>query len=113
MKLSIYILLVILAFSEMVSNANASTVMGSISCKQWLDRQNKLADGDAYTIWLKGYLSGANAMYGEMLDRDFIKNSDKVSIVDWTDVYCQKYPKSMLDDSANALIKLLKRDLPY
>lgn len=113
MKISIYILLMALAFSLMVSNANANTVIGTTSCEQWLDRQNKPAKGEAYSIWLNGYLSGANAMYGEMLGRDFIKNSDKISIVDWTDAYCQKYPKSMLHDSADALIKLLKRDLPF
>lgn len=113
MKIIINILLVTLTFSLMVSNANASTVIGTISCEQWLDRQNKPSKGEAYTIWLNGYVSGANAMYGEMVDRDFIKNSDKISVVDWTDAYCQKYPKSMLHDSANALIKLLKRDLPF
>lgn len=113
MKNTFYILLVILAFSEMMGDANASTVIGTISCAQWLDRQNKPADAEAYTIWLNGYVSGANAMYGDMLNRDFIKNSDKISVVDWTNAYCQKYPKSMLHDSANALIKLLIRDLPF
>lgn len=113
MKITICMLLGILVFSEMASDANANTVMGSFSCKQWLDRPNKLADDDAYTTWLAGYLSGANAMYGEMLDRDFIKNSAKISIINWTDAYCNKYPKSMLHESANALVKLLKRDLPY
>ena len=114
MKISIYALLVILACGQMLGNAHAaSTVLGSISCKQWLERVNKPAEGEAYIIWLNGYMSGANAMYGDMLERDFIKNSDKISPVDWSDAYCQKYPKSMLHESANALIKLLKRDLPY
>ncbi len=113
MKHMIYLLLVILAFSEMESNANASTVIGPISCQQWLDRKNKLADDDAYTIWLQGYLSGANAVYDELLGRDFLKSADKISIVDWTDLYCHKYPKLMVHDSANALIKKLKKDLPF
>jgi dissimilatory sulfite reductase (desulfoviridin) alpha/beta subunit len=113
MKITIYLLLVTLAFGEMASNANASAVLGSISCKQWMDRQNKPAESEAYAIWIEGYLSGANAMYGEMLDRDFIKMADNISIINWTDAYCQKYPKMMLHDSTNALIKLLKRDTPY
>jgi hypothetical protein len=113
MKITFYILFIILALNAMVSTANANTVMGPISCKQWLDRKSNPAAEEAYSIWLQGYLSGANAMYGEMVDRDFIKDSDRISIIDWTDVYCQKYPKSMLHDSTNALIKLLKRDLPF
>lgn len=113
MKITIYLLLAILAFSEAAGNANASTEMGAVSCKQWLDRQNTPAEGEFYAVWLNGYLSGANAMYGEMLDRDFIKNSDQISIVDWTEAYCRKYPKSTLRESANALIKRLKRDLPF
>lgn len=113
MKNTICILLAILACGETVSNANASTVMGSISCKQWLDRQKNPAAGETYTVWLEGYLSGANAMYGEMLDRDFMKNPEKISIANWTDAYCQKYPKSTLHDSTNALIKVLKRDTPF
>jgi len=110
MKILCFLLLMILASTEMVSYASASTTMGSWSCKQWTDRQNKLADTDAYTIWFQGYLSGANAMYDELLGRDFLKGAEKISIVDWTDIYCQKYPKSMLHDSANALIKKLQND---
>jgi hypothetical protein len=113
MKITFSMPLAVLAFSLMASNANASTVLGTISCKQWQSSQNKPADREAYTIWLNGYLSGANFMYVDMLDRDFIKNSDQISIVDWTGVYCDKHPKAMLHDSANALIKLLKRDLPF
>ena len=113
MKNSYYILMVMLAFSAMPGNAGANTVLGSVSCKQWQDRQNKPADAEAYTIWLNGYLSGANAQYGDMLGRDFIKNSDKISIVDWTDAYCKKHSESQLEDSANALIKLLIKDLPF
>jgi len=113
MKITIYVLLAILAFGEMAGNANASAVLGSISCKQWMDRQSKPAEAEAYAIWIEGYLSGANAMFGEMLDRDFIKKADNISIINWTDAYCQKYPKLMLHDSTNALIKLLKRDTPY
>ncbi len=113
MKININMLRVALVLGLMVGNANASTVIGTTSCGQWLDRQNKPDHGEAYTIWLNGYLSGANAMYGEMVDRDFIKNSDKISVVDWTEAYCQKYPKSMLHDSANALVRLLKRDTPF
>jgi len=113
MKNTFYVLLAILACGEISGNAHASTVLGSISCKQWQDRQNKPAVAEAYTSWLNGYLSGANAIYGEMLDRDIIKNSDKISIADWTDAYCQKHPVSMLDESTSALIKLLKRDLPF
>lgn len=101
------------ALSLMACDASASTVIGAGSCEQWLDAQNKPSERAIYTIWLNGYLSGANVMYGEMLDRDFIKNSDKISIVDWTDAYCQKYPKSKLDDSAKALVNVLKRDLPF
>lgn len=113
MQITFRIPLAALAFSLMVSNANASTVLGAISCEQWQASQNKPDDRAAYTTWLNGYLSGANFMYGDMVDRDFIKNSDKISIVDWTGVYCDKYPESMLQDSANALIKRLKRDLPF
>lgn len=94
MKLSSYTLMLLLAFAKMPGNADASTAFGNISCKQWLDRQNKSADGDAYTVWLDGYMRGANAEYGDMLDSYFIKNSDKISIADWTDVYCRKYPDS-------------------
>jgi hypothetical protein len=113
MKIHIFVLLAILALSETVSYANASTVMGSISCKQWLARQKNPAEGEAYAIWLQGYLSGANAMYGEMLDRDFMKTTEKISVANWTDAYCQKYPESMLHDSTNALIKVLKRETPF
>ena len=113
MKITIFLLLVTLAFGEMVGNANASSVLGSISCEQWLDRKNKPAESEAYAIWIEGYLSGANAMYGEMLDRDFIIKADNISIINWTDAYCRKYPKLMLHDSTNALIKMLKRDTPY
>lgn len=113
MRGTFYMLMAILAFNAMPGDANANTVLGSISCKQWQDRQNKPADAQAYTIWLNGYLSGANAQYGDMLGRDFIKNSDKISIVDWTDVYCKKHPESQLEDSTNALIKLLIKDLPF
>ncbi|OIR15537.1 hypothetical protein GALL_38600 [mine drainage metagenome] len=113
MKGTFYILMAILAFGSMHGNAHANTVLGSVSCKQWQDKRSQPADVESYAIWLNGYLSGANATYGDMLGRDFIKNSDKISIVDWTDAYCQKYPKSMLEDSANALIKRLIKDLPF
>jgi hypothetical protein len=111
MKISFYVLLVMLAFSEMASSANASTVMGDISCQQWVDRKSNPAEGERYAIWMEGYLSGANAMFGEMLDRDFMKTAEKISIANWTDAYCQKFPKAMLHESSNALIKLLKRDV--
>ena len=113
MKSAFYILLAMLAFSSMPGKANANTVLGSISCKQWQDKRSHPADTEPYAIWLNGYLSGANAQYGDMLGRDFIKNSDKISIVDWTDAYCEKYPKLKLEDSANALIKRLIIDLPF
>jgi hypothetical protein len=113
MKLSTYTLLMLLVFCNTTGKAEAATVLGNITCKQWMDRQNKPADSEAYTVWLNGYMSGANAEYGGMLDRDFIKNSDKIPIQDWTDAYCKKYPDAKLDASANALIKLLKRDLPF
>ncbi len=113
MKITICLLLTILAFGEATANANPSADMGSVSCKKWLDRQNTPIDGEFYAVWLNGYLSGANAMYGEVLDRDFIKNSDQISIVDWTEAYCRKFPNSTLQDSANALIKRLKRNLPF
>ena len=113
MKPSIYIALMILALAGISGNAGATTVLGNISCKQWVDRQNKLADANSYAAWLNGYMSGANAEYSGMLDRDFIKNSDKISIQDWTDVYCKKHPEANLDASANALVYLLKRDLPF
>jgi len=113
MKIIICLLLTILAFGEIAANANPGADMGSVSCKKWLDRQNTPAEGEADAVWLNGYLAGANAMYGEMLDRDFIKNSDQISIVDWTEAYCGKYPKATLRESANALIKKLKRDLPF
>jgi hypothetical protein len=110
MKRMIYILLMALALSVIGSNANASTVVGSISCKQWLDRKNNPAVDDAYSIWLQGYLLGANAMYGEIVGRDFLRYADRTPVADWTDLYCQKYPDSMLYDSANALIKKLQKD---
>jgi hypothetical protein len=106
MKLSAYFMLLTLTFAITTGNADAGTVLGNISCKQWQDRQSKPAEADSYAIWLNGYISGANAEYGDMLDRDFIKNSDRISVADWTDVYCRKYPESKLDASANALIKL-------
>ncbi|MGB8409338.1 MAG: hypothetical protein WCE58_05475, partial [Gallionella sp.] len=59
------------------------------------------------------YLSGANAMYDDLLSKGFLSSANKTSVVDWTNVYCQKYPHAMLHDSANALIKLLQQDLPY
>lgn len=113
MKIAIYLLLTILAFGETAASANTGAEMGSVSCKQWLERQNTPVEGEFYAVWLTGYLSGANAMYGEVLGRDFIKNSDQISIVDWTEAYCRKYPKSTLQESANALIKRLKRNLPF
>lgn len=113
MKSSIRILFVILALCGMASHANANTAVGSTSCKQWLDRQNTPAEAAASVIWLNGYLSGANAQYGELLTRDFLKNPSKISIVDWTDAYCTKYPKLGLQESADALIKLMIRELPY
>lgn len=112
MKSIIRTLLGILALGGMAINAHANTAVGSTSCKQWLDRQNSPAEAAASVIWLNGYLSGANAMYGELLTRDFLKNP-KISIVDWTDAYCTKYPKLGLQESADALIKLMIRELPY
>ncbi|MGA7749871.1 MAG: hypothetical protein WCA63_06950 [Gallionella sp.] len=109
------IMLVILAFSEMDSYANAvtSSAIGDISCKQWLDRKNKTADEDPYVSWLQGYLSGANAMYDDLLSKGFLNSTNKTSVSDWTNVYCQKYPNAMLHDSANALIKVLQQGMPY
>lgn len=113
MKTKVYILQAMLVCGLTAGQAHANTVVGAISCAQWQDRKNKPADAEAYAVWLNGYLSGANGMYGEMLARDFIRNSDKISIQDWTDVYCDKHPKAMLQDSADALVKLLIRDLPF
>ncbi len=113
MKQMSYILLMILALSEMESHASTSTVIGDISCEQWLDRRTKDADVDSYTSWLEGYLSGANAMYDDLLSKSFLNSTKKISVVDWTDAYCQKYPKSMAHDSANVLIKILEKDMPY
>lgn len=115
MKKSSHLLLVLLFFlATATGSAQANTVIDVPSCKQWLDGQDVLTQRGVYTVWLNGYVSGANASYGDMVGRDFIKNSaDKISVVDWTDAYCRKYPDKMLDDSANALIKLLKRDTPF
>jgi len=113
MKISVCKLLVILALTGGVTQANANTVMGDITCKQWMDRQNTPDKGEAYAIWLNGYLSGANAMFGEMVDRDFIKGSERISVANWTDAYCEKYPKSTLQESTNALIKTLKRNTAF
>jgi hypothetical protein len=113
MKTMVIKLLATLAFIGWVTQANANAVMGDFSCKQWMDRQNAPDKGEAYAIWLEGYLSGANAMFGEMLDRDFIKGSERISVASWTDAYCQKYPKAMLQENANALIKVLKRDMQF
>ncbi len=111
----ISILLVILACGETESYANAATslAIGDISCKQWLDRKNVPAGDDPYASWLQGYLSGANAMYDDLISKGFLNSADKISVVDWTNAYCQKYPKSMLHDSANAMIKMLQQDMPY
>jgi hypothetical protein len=111
----INIMLVILAFGGMASHANAGTSpgIGDISCKQWQESRNKPADEDPYTSWLQGYLSGANAMYDDLLSKGFLNSASKISVVDWTNAYCQKYPGSMLHDSANALIKRLQQDMPY
>ncbi len=113
MKPSICTTLMILALAGIAGNSDAATVLGNISCKQWMDRQNKTADASTYVAWLNGFMSGANAEYSGMLDRDFIKNSDKISVLEWTDVYCKKHPEANLDASANALVYLLKRDLPF
>ena len=113
MKIAVYILLATLACGGVASNASANTVMGDISCKQWIDRKNNPAEGERYAVWIEGYVSGANAMFGEMLDRDFMKNPQNISIANWTDAYCQKYPKAMLHESNNALIKLLKRETAF
>jgi hypothetical protein len=113
MKFSIFRLLAILAFIGIVANANANTVMGEISCKQWMDRQSTPDKGESYAIWLNGYLSGANAMFGELVDRDFIKGSGAISVANWTDAYCQKFPKATLQDSTNTLIKTLKKNMPF
>lgn len=112
---AINIMLVILALSEMQSYANAGTnsAIGDISCKQWLERKNKPADEDPYLSWFQGYLSGANAMYDDLLSKGFLNGASKISLVDWTNGYCQKYPNAMLHDSANALIKMLQQDMPY
>lgn len=111
MKHAICILLVILSFGAMESNA--STLIGDMSCKQWLDGKNKPADAAAYTSWLQGYLSGADAMYENLLSKGFLNSDNKISVSEWTDLYCQKFPESMLHDSANALIKSLLENMPY
>jgi hypothetical protein len=113
MKSSIYRLLAILALIGVVTHANANTVMGDISCKQWMDRQSSPDKGEAYAVWLNGYLSGANAMFGELVGRDFIKGSEAISVANWTDAYCEKFPKAMLQESTNALIKTLKRNMQF
>ncbi len=113
MNRMIYIILMALALGVIGRNASAGTVNGSISCKQWLDRNNKPSDDDAYTNWLEGYLFGANAMYGDILGREFLRSTDKTTIVNWTDLYCRKNPDSMVTDSANLLIKKLKKDSPF
>jgi hypothetical protein len=113
MKFSACRLLATLAIIGIVTHANANTVMGEISCKQWVDRQSTPDKGAAYEIWLNGYLSGANAMFGDMVDRDFIKGSGTISVANWTDAYCEKFPKTMLQESTNALIKTLKRNMQF
>ena len=111
MKHAICILLVILSVGAMESNAR--TLIGDISCQQWLDGKNKPADAATYTSWLQGYLSGANAMYENLLSKGILNSESKISVAEWTDLYCQKYPKSMLHDSADALIKSLLENMPY
>lgn len=111
MKHTICILLAILSFSA--TDSSASTFIGDISCKQWLDSKNKPADAAAYTNWLQGYLSGANAMYDNLLSKGFLNGANRITVADWTELYCQKYPQSMLHDSANAQIKSLLENMPY
>lgn len=111
MKHAICILLAILSFSA--TGSGASTFIGDISCKQWLDSKNNPADAAAYTNWLQGYLSGANAMYDNLLSKGFLNGAAKITVADWTELYCQKYPQAMLHDSANAQIKSLLENMPY
>ena len=52
-------------------------------------------------------------MYDNLLSKGFLNGAARITVADWTELYCQKYPQAMLHDSANAQIKSLLENMPY
>ena len=112
MKKVIYILLTIITFSCITTNAIAVTTRGSPLCSEWVQNQkekeikgNTIAALDNES-WLLGFLSG----YALYSDINFIEGTDNKSLFLWVSNYCSANPLKALGTSGDALFKELKKE---
>ena len=104
----------IIASSPVLAANTSLSIMGAITCKDWV--KNRINDTEADALgrlvssgdksWLLGFLSGLNI--NGQYDKDVLDAVDVGTISLWTDRYCKHNPKSDLSDAGIELFSELK-----
>lgn len=100
MKKLILTVSVFLSLSGVSLSSSAVTVMGGVSCGNWVAaRIQNTATASGYSLWMLGYLSGRAVS----TNIDILKKPDYQSIDLWLDNYCRATPLMTLADAGDAL----------
>jgi len=99
---------ILLALSLLTTSVAAQKWIGfgGVSCGSWSEKRRTEPEvSAAYTVWVLGFVSGANVDQTILLGHpDFLKNTDKDGIVTWMNNYCASHP---LDTVMTATLKLM------
>ncbi len=89
-------------------NINAVTIMGDMTCFQWVEHhadEKDNASGIADTAWLMGLFSGLVIA----TKNDVLKNTDGEFIHSWIDDYCKNNPSGDVSTGARILFQQLRK----
>lgn len=104
--IKIVLLLTIITFSFITTNANALATKGDRSCGDWVISKEQSNKGE-YVInltWFTGYMSGLAAG----MNADVLQGVDGNSIMVWVDNYCKANPLQYLSSAGIDLFLELK-----
>lgn len=102
----------IAAASLTATHANAAdvTVRGSPTCQAYMTAKHKTDTTEAMSdlVWLLGYMSGLAV--GTQVDI-LARGDDGTSMLDWLDIYCQRFPTKYLSDAGDMYYGFLKQQI--
>lgn len=94
-----------------ISFSNEITILYPISCVDWnkaeiemtkVSKNSALSTGLVNHVWLLGLLTGLNG--GISTNKNYLRNIDGKTAIDWTTNYCKHNPKNDVFDAASKLI---------